>query len=537
MTATAARPEAAPAPPPVQRPAGSVRAPSRRTGPEVWFDRVALVLLGLAASVLSVWNLTGATPYQDDEGTYTAQAFSVLEGNLTPYTYWYDHPPLGWIQAAGLAWIPQLLGLGDGTYIGATRYVIAPFFVATALLVYLIVRRMGVRGPIAAFATVTFVLSPITLVIGRQIYLDNIGIPWLLLAFYLALSPRSALWHHIGAGVFFAIAVLSKETLALFGPALMVALLNRPAWSNRTFSVVGFLVTGGLVLGFYPLIAALRGELFSGPGHVSLQDALAFQFLDRSGSGSVWEEGSSRSVLVQGWLYYDTYIVAAGLLAAVLCLLRRRSVWIPVALGSAALPVVLGQGYLPSMYVIGVVPFLAVALGVGLDVLWSGFEKAVSPLRPRARSITRRTAAVAVALTLVTVSLPHWWEQNRVLLTQDANTDWTSTLEWVQDNVPREDTVLAPYSMWQDLITTGWQDSWSMIVTEKADLDEEFRRKHPEGVAAIEWVVVGPYTQSNIDSLGLKTVAEALEHSVAVQTFGGWSVHRVQAGWTAASQH
>ena len=365
----------------------TVRRDLLRGRTESWWDRMVLAGVGVLATVLGLWNLTGATAYQDDEGTYTAQAFSVLEGQLAPYTYWYDHPPLGWIQLGSLAWLPELLGLGDGTYIGATRFAIVPFFVATAMLVYLIGRRLGVSRPIAGLTVLVFVLSPLTLVIGRQVYIDNIGIPWLLLAFYLALSPRGALWHHVGAGVFFAVAVLSKETLAIFGPALLVALLNRPNWSNRVFSTVGFLVVGGLVLFSYPLMALLRGELFAGPNHVSLQEALAFQFMDRSGSGSIWEAGSSRAELLEGWLYYDTYLVLAGVAAGVLCLMRRRAVWIPVAMATFAVPVLTGEGYLPSMYIIGVVPFLALALGVAADILWSAFRKVVAPLAPRPRTV------------------------------------------------------------------------------------------------------------------------------------------------------
>lgn len=498
-----------------------------RGRPEAWYDRVVLAVLGLFATVSGAWNLTGASAYQDDEGTYAAQAFSVLRGQLAPYTYWYDHPPLGWIQAASLAWLPEALGLGGGTHMGATRYVIVPFFVATTLLVYLLARRVGARLPLAALATVVFVLSPLTLAIGRQVYLDNIGMPWLLLACYLALSPHSALWHHVGAGVFFAVAVLSKETFALFGPALLVALLNRPSWSNRAFSVVGFLVTGALVLAFYPLMAVLRGELLAGPDHVSLQEALSFQFLERSGSGSVWEAGSSRAELVAGWLYLDHFLIVAGLTAAVLCLLRRPTVWLAVAIATAVLPVVVGQGYLPSMYVIGVVPFLAIASAAGLDVLRRALAHLLAPLRPRLRSALTGAAALALVAAVATTALPQWSGQHRVLLGQDVNQDWAATLAWVQHNVPRDDTLLVPYSMWQDVNESGWHDPWEVIVTEKADLDSQFTREHPEGWRGIEWLVVGPYTRSNIDSLGLDTVDSALAAGQEVKRFGGWSVYRV----------
>ncbi|MEX5300207.1 glycosyltransferase family 39 protein [Kocuria sp. CPCC 205292] len=477
---------------------------------------------------MSVWNLSGAADYMDDEGTYTAQAFSVLEGELAPYTYWYDHPPLGWIQLGGLAWLPDMLGLGDGSFIGTTRYAIAPFFVATALLIYLIARRLDIHRAFAALGVAVFIFSPLSLVFGRSVYLDNIGATWLLLAFWMAISPRTALWHHIGAGLFFALAVLSKETLALFGPALMIALLNRPSWANRKFSIVGFLAVGGIVLGFYPLTAILRGELVPGPDHVSLQEALEYQLMNRSGSGSIWDADSNAAEHLRGWLNFDTHIIVAGLLAGLFCLMQRNTLWITVVLAFAALPVVSGRGYLPAMYIAAILPFLALSLSAGLNIAWGWLAKSMAYFGPEARSSPRQFGATYLAVGLLVMTGPQWFGPNKVLLTQEANNDWTTTLQWVKTNVPREDTVVVPYVMWKDLSSAGRNDPWTVVATEKVDLDVEFLIENPRGSADIEWVVVGPFTRAAIESHGLTMVSQALENSVEVKTVGAWSVHRIE---------
>ncbi len=489
-------------------------------------DRYTMLGLLLAAGILSLWNLTGAPGYQDDEGTYTAQAFAVHDGQLTPYTYWYDHPPLGWIQIAALNWLPSLLQLGDGTAIGATRYVISVFFVASAMLLYMLARRLHVRVPFAALTTIVFILSPLSLVLGRQVYLDNIGVPWLLLAFYLALSTNHSLRDHVLAGACFAIAVLSKETLAIFGPALLLAMINRPRWSNRAFSVVGFLSVGGLLLAFYPLAALLRNELLAGEDHVSLQDALAYQFFERSGSGTIFQEGSSRAELLAGWLYFDKYLIGAGLVAAAVCLLRRNTHFIALAILVFGLPIILGQGYLPAMYIIAVIPFLALALGVAVDVAWNGTERLWQhnhhlrvPLR------TSFVLGLGVALTLM--SMPQWLQQDRVLLTADSNREWLSTLRWAQDNLDRDSVVLAPYSMWQDLNASGWNDPWNMIAIEKPDLDEQFEAVHPGGWRDVDYIIVAPIVVDNIENLDLTQTEKVLANSVPIQTFGEWSINRV----------
>ena len=288
-----------------------------------WFrraDNITMLVVFVAALVIGAWNVNGAPMYQDDEGTYVAQAVAVQNGGLAPYTYWYDHPPFGWIQLAVLGWIPQALGLGGGSDLAAMRYVSAFLFAVTATLVFLVARRMLVRRPFAILAAAIFVCSPLSLTLGRQVFLDTVGVPWIMFAFFLALSPRVAMWQHLGAGISFAVGVLSKLTLAVFGPALLLAILDRTPGRSRTFSLVGFLGLGGLVILMFPLMAALRGELISGEGHVSLQDGLAYQFLSRSGSGWIWEVGAARNDLLQSWLFLDGYLIVGGLVGAVLCL-------------------------------------------------------------------------------------------------------------------------------------------------------------------------------------------------------------------------
>ncbi len=72
---------------------------------------VALGALLVLTLVVCVWGI-GRNPIPaDDEGTYLSEAWALLTlGHLSHYTYWYDHPPLGWIVLAGWMWAtPRLL--------------------------------------------------------------------------------------------------------------------------------------------------------------------------------------------------------------------------------------------------------------------------------------------------------------------------------------------------------------------------------------------------------------------------------------------
>ena len=490
-------------------------------------DLVAVVTIVIGASVLGTSNILGAPTFQDDEGTYTAQAVAVQDGDLAPYTYWYDHPPLGWIQLAGLAWLRQVVQAESGSDLEAMRFAIAVFYVASCALVFLVTRRIGTRLPFAILASAIFALSPLALELGRQVYLDSVSTTWLLVAFYFALSPQRALWHHISSGVFFALAVLSKLTAAILGPALLVAMLDRTGWRDRAFSLVGFLALGGLTIALYPVMALLRGELISGPGHVSLQDALMYQFVSRSGSGWIWEDGSHRSQLVGSWVAIDGYITIAGALAAVACLFARRTRWIPVALMCYSLPIVASQGYLPAMYIIAALPFLAIAIGAAADLTWRLALRTLRHWAPGARISSTMLIGLVIAAAVVIIPSAHWVERNGALLTQDRNADWRRTLAWAATNIPHDDVVLAPYSMWHDLNERGWNDPWTMIVLEKVDLDSQFAVEHPAGWRDIQWIVEGPTVAPNIENLDLREAGLAFEHSEIVTSFGEWNVRRV----------
>ena len=130
-------------------------------------------------------------------------------------------------------------------------------------------------------------------------------------------------------------------------------------------------------------------------------------------------------------------------------------------------------------------------------------------------------------MTVALALAPQWIAQDRVLLTREANTDWASTLAWVQENVPAEDTALVPYALWQDLNAGDREDPWEMVAIEKADLDPQFRVEHPGGWKDVEWVVLGPATERTVQDLGLDTAQRALDNAVPVKSFGDWTVHRV----------
>ena len=495
---------------------------ARRPGP-AFMARWPYAVILVGAALLAFNNVANAPAFQNDEGVYTYQARAIFDGALAPYSYWYDHPPFGWIQLAAFGWIPKLFGLG-GNAVGSMRYVVSSYLVLNAVLLYALARRLGVRQLFSLTCSALFVLSPLSLELGRQVLLDNTAMPWILAAFLLVLSPSHNLLAHIGAGACFAVGVLSKETMAIYGPVLLYLLWRNCHRRTRSFSLLGFLAVGGLIISFYPLMALLKGELLPAEGRNTLWDALLFQFVERQGSGYLWQPGSARADLLNGWVFFDGYLLFGGVAAALLLVLAARTRWVTFAVGSFLLPLVVSQGYLPAMYVVSGLPFLAMAVGTAADQLWSlATGRQGRWLRP----VQVMTAGV-LATALYSGTMPSWQQHNTATLTEPKNNEWLQTVGWLKGNLLRKDVLVVPPSMWQDLRDAGWASEWSVIATEKVDLDPKaFRRAHPGGWQELDYVVVNQQVRADVTYLGLTQLGRAIESGTTVATFGGTRVLRV----------
>jgi hypothetical protein len=165
----------------------------------------------------------------DDEGTYVSQAWAVQHWHsLAHYTYWYDHPPVGWITMAAYNWVTRAFErLPTSVTVGRELMIWAK--IVSAAMIYLLGRRLGYNRLTAAGAVLLFGLSPLAIPFQRMAYLDNLAVMWTLAALALAASPRKSLAASAGSAACFAVAVLSKETIAVLLPALFCSCGSTPA--------------------------------------------------------------------------------------------------------------------------------------------------------------------------------------------------------------------------------------------------------------------------------------------------------------------
>ena len=510
----------------------------------LWHHRRSLLVAGLATAMVAAVTLIGAgrSPMpSDDEGTYLAQAWAVqVKHQMAHYTYWYDHPPLGWIQIALWTWITGTFHHVVTHAVMAGRYLMVILTAVSAVMVYVVARRLRMQRWAAVMAVLLFGLSPLAVAFHRQVFLDNIAVAWLMAAFALALSPRRSLWAAAASGLCFAVAVLTKETVLILAPALVWQLWQQCDRRTRAFCITAFATVFVLSAATYPLYALLKGELLPGSHHVSMLDAAKWQLFSRTGSGSIFSAGTSAHHTVAGWMALDRWLMVAGACASIGALLVRRLRPLAAALLIQIVMLVRG-GYLPGPFVIAMLPFAALLVAGVAQETWLPEVRWRTGRRPEPTVVVARLAVVvAMVIGALSVAGP-WYRGNRRLMTADASRPWSRAAHWVEDNVPRKDRVIVDDTMWVDLVDRGFDPNFGVVWFYKLDtsnnLDPSVARHLPGGWRDFQYIVSTPTLRGSIDVPGgFVPVHDALTHSTVVASYGSGGdlveVRRVDPGTT-----
>lgn len=464
--------------------------------------------LTLFVLLVQGWNIAGYPTVFDDEGTYLAQAWAINHGvGMAPYTYWFDHPPLGWIQLSALAWIPSLIFHAPGQLVVAySRIIMLPFTAASSIFVYVLARRMKLPRWSAGLAVALFGLCPLSVTLQREIFLDNVAVTWILAAFVLAYSPRKHLWHHVASGVCAAVAVLSKETMLLVVPALIVALWQNVHKDTRKYSFVGFIGAFLLIGVQYPLYATLKGELYASGGRVSLWSGLKYQ-LTRPGSGSVFDAHSNSHAVFHNWLFYDPVLIVVGSVAVLLCLAFYDMRPVAIAGVILVLTVLRPSGYLPSMYVIGMLPFFALGVA-GLSYRLVTFILTFRAHPVFWQQITRLGVVAVIVFFAAFSVVPRWYSHDSDADRQDINTGYQLAVEWIHSHIshPGNARIVVDDTIWLDMVKDGFKPGRRDIYFFKLDVDPDVmlhlpgknaKDKYGNGWKSIQYVVETPYMAEN----------------------------------------
>lgn len=472
-----------------------------------------LVPLLVVAALVHAWGMATYPRWVDDPGTYLSQAWSLqYEQSLSPYSYFYDHTPAGWIQIA--VWSFLTGGFNRySTAIGFGNECMLIAKVVSCALLFVLGRRVGLSRIGSGAAVLMLALSPLALTYTRWTFLDNLVTPWLLLAFVLAFTPHRTIGAAMGAAAAFAMAALTKETALVTLPAFVYAMAQNLDRRNRPQVIVMAAFTGILLMSLYPLFAIYKGELFPGEGHNSLLETAYWQLAERQSSGSVLTADSQARGLVTGWLGLDPVLLAGGLVALPFALFVRRLRPVALLLAIQWLLLVRG-GYVPFMHVITLLPWSCL-------LLVAAVERAAAPLRHR-----RGWVAGAGAVVLAAVWAPALWP----MMTVRQQPPLRLATEWVADNVPRDRTLVVHDAIWVDLVHHKGFDP-RPIIAYKLDTDPAVTR----ALKRIDYLVVPNWYYDSPDAARYPTLLEARKHAVSVASFGkgddGVRVYRVSRFW------
>ncbi len=507
-------------PPPAPPGGGRTAAPTPGVRPRGRADlaavatRVAVVALIAAAALVHASGMWDFPIRVDDEGTYVAQAWAVESGlGLAHYTYWYDHPPAGWLQLAAWTYLTDAFDRAPNA-VGAGREAMLVAKLACLVLLYVLARRLQLRRPTALVAVALLAFSPLALEMQRRVFLDNVATPWLLGAFVLALSPRRRIDAVAAGAVCFGIAVLSKETVLLLFPAFLLQVWLHGDPRNRKFALALAFTVTALVVGIYPLFALLRGELVPGPGHVSLIGSAEWQLFERPGSGSLFDPASGVRGLIAHWMDIDPWLLAAGVACAPVAVFVRRLR--AIALAVLIQVVVLARGgYVPYMYVIGVLPFGALLVAGAGEHLWDLRRHLRPAALVRRVWVPARVALAAAAALAALYVVPAWAREVEAATTTDHDAPMESAEMWVAEHVPLDATLVVDDAIWLDLVRAG-RPRDQVIWFYKLDLDPAVEL--PNGWRSIDYLVLTAVQYAQFD--GMPRLRTAVEHSEVVASFG-----------------
>jgi endo-1,4-beta-D-glucanase Y/4-amino-4-deoxy-L-arabinose transferase-like glycosyltransferase len=481
-----------------------------------FWEGVLVILLLTLSGVTHGVNMFKYPYFENDEGTYMSQAYSVLhEGKLAPYTYWYDHAPIGWVILAG--WLKIVGGpFAFGTSVETGRVFMLIIHLFSTFFAYLLVRRFG-GGKVGAVITVlVFSLSPLGIYFQRRVLLDNIMIFLVFIALLAILRIEKGFKYLYISAVSLALAVLTKENAIFFIPVFIIILFQSKKVKHKEMALFQWLSIFICVISVYFLYAFLKGEFFpqgfggSNNEHVSLLTTLYNQFM-RGRAQPFWSHSSDFYQNFSGWVYKDPFTILGGAVATVLSLIlsiKRRDLLIPGLLSLLFWFFLVRGKLVLEFYIIPLIPLLAINMGVV-------FGHLVKYLLSTPVWLWRLMVfALYVFFTYLLVFRINWH------FTRDETSNQKASIEWIKENLEPQTRMVIDDSIYVDLHVPGYINDkvfpnadWAWKVEEDPEV---FTQKLNNDWSNIEYVILSHEIVKQVHDSSFKFIKGAMDNSTPV---------------------
>ncbi len=476
---------------------------------------IILIIL-LISAIPHAYNMFRYPYYENDEGTYMAQAWSVVRtGKLSPYTYWYDHAPAGWILIS--VWTFLTGGFYTfGASVNSGRVLMLVIHILTAFIIFYMTKKFTNDNHAGIFAVTIFSLSPLAIYFQRRLLLDNIMIFWILLSLALLLNKYLKLSSVALSALFFAFAVLTKENALFFLPAYIYFVLKNSHRMNKIFSISIWLFISSAVISSYLLYALLNREFFpegfmgDQTSHVSLVTSIKNQ-MSRGSSYPFWDTRSEFVGNLKGWLRRDSFIVIAGGLSTILSLIlsiKIKLLRIPIFLSLLFWLFLLRGKLIIDFYIVPIIPLFSLNIAVLTYVIL----KFISNYK-------RRTYRTIWVLTILVTGLFSILNARDIYI-KDETANQISTIEWVYKNLDQESVIAIDMYSYVDFHEPGY---WGDKIYRNADwfwkisYDPEIRYlKYNNDWKNIEYITLSHEMLKQINEGTQEFIKSALDRSSLV---------------------
>lgn len=502
-----------------------------------------ILLVAILTAITHGYNVFNFPTLWDDEAFYSAQSWAVTNsGNLSFYTYWYDHTPIGWIflglwnvLTKGLisTVIPYSSALLHG------RLFILILNIISGVFVYKISCLLVKRRFVALITTVFFIASPLAIFFHRQIYLDNIMVFWLLPSIYFILKGRT-LSNYLLSSVFFSVAVLSKESAIVFLPIFLLILFRKSSRHNRFFAISSWLSIFVLLISLYPIYALVKGELFpfgtifgGATPHVSLLDALLFQS-GRGGEFFLYEGSKFQQTFAELWFNLDPFYVVAGWFATLInIIIYRKHTWaVYLSAFSIFYSIYLVRSIALDFYIIPLLPIFCFNLAISVDYFLDFIDKKLlikesdnqeSQRSQKTLSIILQSSISILVVTIVLVQT----QLHSYIYTSNQTVNLMKGLAWVRENISKKSLVVGDMSSFADvnyqiksIDETNLHSFW-VVKSDPAIRDTIFKKdwKNIDYLLVTKAFLANSKNTFNTANNGLGIVDEALENSRLIKSF------------------
>lgn len=417
-----------------------------------FWEIVLVIFLLTGSGITHGYNMFKYPYFENDEGTYMSQAWSLIsEGELAPYTYWYDHAPFGWVMLGG--WIKLVGGpFAFGTSVETGRVFMLLLHIMSTLFIYLLVKRFGGGKTGAVLAVLMFTFSPLGIYFQRRVLLDNMMVFLVFVALLAVLRVQKEFKYVYISAITLGLAILTKENAVFFIPVFMLILYQSKKFKHPGMAIFQWLIVLCSIVSVYFLFAFLKGELFpmgfagDESDHVSLLTTLYNQFM-RGKALPFWSESSDFYRNLEVWIYKDPFTIIGGAFATfagLLLSIKDKKHLIP-ALLSLLFWVFLIRGKLVlDFYVIPLIPLLAINTGMI-------FGHFTSFLKTRPYWLWTLMVLSLYAVTIYLLTFRIFWH-----FTKDETSNQIKSILWVKENLPAETKMVIDASIFVELRVPGY---------------------------------------------------------------------------------